>query len=60
MHDAEQHEWPWLVMIKRSGAFACGGSLIGADWVLTAAHCFVFETNPAIYTVEVGKPFVRA
>ena len=32
-------EWPWQVALTRDGFFACGGSLIAADVVLTAAHC---------------------
>lgn len=32
--------WPWLVRLQLSGRPLCGGVLVAASWVLTAAHCF--------------------
>lgn len=43
--------WPWQVALTIStpqGSFMCGGSLIAADWVMTAAHCV---------TDDFGRPY---
>ncbi len=55
---AEQGEWGWQVMIN-AGGFLCGGSLIDANWVLTAAHCVYDSVGnrlmPAELRIIVGE-----
>ena len=36
---ADKNEWPWIVGIYRNNRQFCGGSLIDATHILTAAHC---------------------
>ena len=40
-------DFPWQVYYI-SGNFRCGGSIIGANWVVTAAHCTKNSTGGAI------------
>ncbi|NXV70893.1 PRS55 protease, partial [Atlantisia rogersi] len=50
---AKTGEVPWLVSIQSNGNHICGGTIISALWILTAAHCFADEV-PADLTVVVG------
>uniref|UniRef100_A0A8C6C0P6 Transmembrane serine protease 13 n=1 Tax=Monodon monoceros TaxID=40151 RepID=A0A8C6C0P6_MONMO len=41
---APESKWPWQVSLQYAHTHICGGTLIDAQWVLTAAHCFFFRT----------------
>jgi secreted trypsin-like serine protease len=36
---AARGQFPWQIALIIDYAWFCGGSLISAQWVLTAAHC---------------------
>ncbi|XP_012585912.1 PREDICTED: chymotrypsinogen B-like [Condylura cristata] len=44
--DAPPDSWPWHVSLQSpTGISYCGGSLISASWVVTAAHCNITTSS---------------
>jgi hypothetical protein len=55
---AATSETPWQVLV-RPGGFLCGGSIIDANHVATAAHC-VYDTSTPGHVATPGSVNVRA
>ena len=49
--DAELKDVPFQIALYRNGGFLCGGSLIGKNKIVTAAHCV---QDPGVFTVRIG------
>ncbi|GAB1300154.1 Mannan-binding lectin serine protease 1 [Apodemus speciosus] len=44
---AQKGTTPWIAMLSHlNGQPFCGGSLLGSNWVLTAAHCLYHPLDP--------------
>lgn len=64
-HDAVSNAWPWVVSLQKAPSEGdsyrdhfCGGSLIAADWVITAAHC-VEGSTPHDLSILAGVSNLR-
>ncbi|XP_060070187.1 chymotrypsinogen A-like [Ylistrum balloti] len=52
--DAAEDAWPWQVLLLYRNTFSCGGTLLNANTVLTAAHC-TYRGKKKKFRVVVGE-----
>lgn len=58
---ADKNEWPWIAALLNNGRQFCGGSLIDASHVITAAHCVAHMSryDVANLRVRLGAHFIK-
>ena len=56
--DADPGEYPWMVSLQDGNFHFCGGALVDAEWILTAAHCVV-GSSPGDQDAVIGPHDLR-
>nr|XP_025875040.1 serine protease 57 [Vulpes vulpes] len=57
-HEVTPHSRPYMVSVKFGGQHQCGGFLLRARWVVSAAHCFS-DRDPRVGLVVLGAHVLR-
>jgi secreted trypsin-like serine protease len=47
-------DWGWQISMLYNGRHICGGSLVNANWIVTAAHCVSGALTPSLYSIDIG------
>ncbi|KAK0144242.1 Serine protease 41 [Merluccius polli] len=47
--------WPWMASLQNNGSHICGGSLVAANAVLSAAACFTVPVTNSNWSVVLGR-----
>ena len=50
--NSQDTDYPWITSLEINGQASCGASLIGSQWVLTAAHCVTDEDTGAVLSAS--------
>ena len=53
--EAVKNSWPWMVQLQYMGYTSCGGTIIGDNVILTAAHCCQAYQDHRLVTALVGQ-----
>jgi len=62
---SDKGTWPWMAQLFDDDFLLCGASLVCSNWVITAAHCFLGQTEqilklePHRYRVMMGRNYRR-
>uniref|UniRef100_A0A6M2DZP8 Putative chymotrypsin-like serine protease ctenocephalides felis n=1 Tax=Xenopsylla cheopis TaxID=163159 RepID=A0A6M2DZP8_XENCH len=57
--NAEEGSAPYQVSLQAGDFHFCGGSILNEYWVLTAAHCLVYDFDVIVGTNKLSEPGER-
>ncbi|NWU55799.1 OVCH2 protein, partial [Dromas ardeola] len=58
-NQVKQGSHPWQVSLKRRQKHFCGGTIVSAEWVVTAAHCLLDRNVLQYLSVTAGEHDLR-
>ncbi|XP_074740397.1 ovochymase-2 isoform X3 [Strix uralensis] len=58
-NQVKQGSHPWQVSLKRRQKHFCGGTIVSAQWVVTAAHCILDRSLLQYLSVTAGEHDLR-
>uniref|UniRef100_A0A8C2V6G2 Transmembrane serine protease 9 n=1 Tax=Chinchilla lanigera TaxID=34839 RepID=A0A8C2V6G2_CHILA len=53
--EAAPGEFPWQVSLRENSEHFCGATIVGARWLVSAAHCFNEFQDPAEWEAHAGS-----
>ncbi|KAM5237864.1 transmembrane protease serine 9 [Ctenodactylus gundi] len=53
--EASPGEFPWQVSLRDNDEHFCGATVVGARWLVSAAHCFNELQDPAAWVAHAGS-----
>ncbi|XP_028627471.1 transmembrane protease serine 9 isoform X1 [Grammomys surdaster] len=56
--EAAPGEFPWQVSLRENHEHFCGATIIGARWLVSAAHCFNEFQDPAQWAAQAGSVYL--
>ncbi|XP_026941492.1 transmembrane protease serine 9 [Sagmatias obliquidens] len=56
--EASPGEFPWQVSLRENNEHFCGAAVIGARWLVSAAHCFNEFQDPTEWVAYAGSTYL--